>query len=84
MDSLTVYNPHSGCSGKFVLGLFLERRDPADFEWIHSLAMKFQEQTSRVERVGEMKEFLNCDLGDRIAIAETGGEICSWKRRLCH
>ena len=30
----------------------------------------------------EKPEFLNCDLGDRIAIGETNGGICSYNKTM--
>ena len=35
------------------------------------------EENDQVERDEEKKEFLNCDSGDRTAIGETNGGICS-------
>ena len=36
-----------------------------------------------IEKEGERQGFLNCDLGDRTAIGETNGGICSYNKTLC-
>lgn len=58
-------------------------RDPVDGQWerVNRLWMReracLSKDCGRPGEDGEMKEFLNCDLGDRIVITGTGGGTCS-------